>query len=273
MIRRCVISAGILALALAGVAHSQDHADIERDYLAKENDWRFMLSPYALLANQATDVGGQQLRQSFNDLSSMTNFGFQMVAIVQYRDWILTADGTYADLGAQSDIGPLQVELGITQYMLDLRLGYLVLTDVDHEAQSNIIRGWAMEVNAGAKYWRNDVTLDYRVNLGNPPPLDEGQYATEQDWWDPMLGVKTRIILSRSVLLGLSASGGGFGIGNASDFSWDLAYVNTFKVSQLISVTAGFRSFRYKRVDGEGDSEVETRVSVSGPLVGVSFVF
>ena len=67
--------------------------------------------------------------------------------------------------------------------------------------------------------------------------------------------------------------GGGFGIGNASKSSWDFVYTNTFKVSKLILVTAGFRSFRYKREDGEGAEALETKVSVLGPLVGVSFVF
>ena len=71
-----------------------------------------------------------------------------------------------------------------------------------------------------------------------------------------MLGVKARIILNRSVLLGLSLSGGGFGIGNASTYSWDFAYINTFKVSRLLSVSAGFRSFRYKRTEGEEGSAV-----------------
>jgi hypothetical protein len=217
-------------------------------------------------------VGGEQLRQSFNDLSSMTNVGFQMVANVIYRQWILTVDGTYANLGSKIDEGFLQTDLDVTQYMLDLRLGYSVLADVDQDDESGVTRGWAMEVNAGAKYWRNDVNLDYRLYLGETL-LREGRTEITQEWWDPMLGVKARIILNRSVLLGLSASGGGFGIGNASDFTWDLVYSNTFKVSRLVSVTAGFRSFRYKRTEGEGESEVATSVSVLGPLIGVSFVF
>ena len=82
-----------------------------------------------------------------------------------------------------------------------------------------------------------------------------------------------RMWTRRPVLLGVSASGGGFGIGNASDFAWDFVYTNTFKVSKLISVTAGFRSFQYKRTDGEGAEELETKVHVLGPLIGVSFVF
>jgi hypothetical protein len=98
-------------------------------------------------------------------------------------------------------------------------------------------------VNAGAKYWQNDVTLDYRVVLGDPPAtVADGQLGTKQDLWDPMLGAKARVILSRTVHLGLS-------------------------------VTAGFRSFQYKRTDGEGAEELETKVHVLGPLIGVSFVF
>lgn len=267
------VLAGILILVLAGGASGQETAGIEGDYEAKEDNWRFIVSPYALLASQATDVGVQKLRQSFNDLSSMTNFGFQLVTNIMYKKWSVTADGTYANLGSQSDEGLFQVDLDIKQYMLDLRLGYLVHTDIDLDDDSGVVRGWAMEVNAGAKYWSNEVTLDYRVVVNNPPPVVEGQFGTTQDWWDPMLGVKARILLSRSVLLGLSLSGGGFGIGNASQSSWDFAYVNTFKVSHLLSVTAGFRSFLYKRTDGEGESEVESKVHVLGPLVGVSFVF
>ena len=168
-------------------------------------------------------MGGEQLRQSFNDLSSMTNFGFQVITNVMYKKWILTADGTYANLGSQSEEGLFQVDLDIKQYMLDLRLGYLVLSDIDLDDDSGVVRGWAMEVNAGAKYWQNDVGLTYKFDPGQPINPIEGQLGTKQDWWDPMLGVKARIILSRSVLLGLTLSGGGFGIGNASKMSWDFA--------------------------------------------------
>ncbi len=274
MNKRLIILTGLLVILLAGGAFGQDKAAIENDYEAKDDDWRFIISPYAMLASQATDVGGEQIRQSFNDLSSLTNFGFMLNTVVMFRKWVLTADGTYANLGSQSDeSGMLQVNLDVKQYMLDLRLGYLVLTQIDDEVTSDVIRGWALEVNAGAKYWRNDISLDYTLGLEGRPPLVEDTFAEKQDWWDPMIGAKARFVLSKSVLLGVSLSGGGFGIGDASKYSWDFIYINTFKVSKLISVTAGFRSFRYKRVDGEGEDELETTVSVVGPVIGMSFVF
>ena len=40
--------------------------------------------------------------------------------------------------------------------------------------------GWALELNAGAKYWKNDITLDYRVGLEDRPPLVEDQFSDTQ---------------------------------------------------------------------------------------------
>jgi hypothetical protein len=74
------------------------------------------------------------------------------------------------------------------------------------------------------------------------------------------------------VLLVSWISLGGFGIGNSSNFAYDFTYLNAFRVSRLITLNAGFRNFRYRRVDGEGDSELETRVNVLGPFLGVSFI-
>ena len=102
MIRQIIILAGLLAVILAGGAFGQEEATIESDYEAKNDGWRFTISPYAMLASQATDVGGEQIRQSFNDLASLTNFGFMLNTVVMYRKWVLTADGTYADLGSKN---------------------------------------------------------------------------------------------------------------------------------------------------------------------------
>ena len=67
------------------------------------------------------------------------------------------------------------------------------------------------------------------------------------------------------------ATGGGFGIGDASTFLWDGEFTALFRVSRRFLVSAGYRQFRYERTDGEGDEEVDTKVSVIGPQVGFSF--
>ena len=262
----------LCSLLLSSSISAQDKMSIEDDYENPKGDWRIIVSPYAWLAGQATDVGGEQIRQSFNDLVSMTNIGFQLSTTVMYKKFIFLADGTYANLGADIVEGPLTVDLDIVQYMLDLKLGYLVYSDIDF-GEDEVIRGWALEVNAGAKYWKNDVAVDYKVQINNPPPQVEGSIKEPQAWWDLMIGAKARIFLSKSVLLGIAGDIGGFGFGNSSKLSWDFTYVNTFKVSDLISITAGYRTFKYNREDGEGDEKLGTTVHAFGPLLGVSFVF
>ncbi len=261
----------IILLTLQAAGQAQGTTPIEDDYENPTSDWRFIISPYAWLAGQATDVGGQKIRQSFNDVFSLTNAGFQINTAVMYKKWIFLADGTFANLGSNIEQGPTTINVEIKQSIIDLKLGYLVLSDIEKDDVESVIRGWALEVNAGGKYWKNDVTVDYKVIIGSWPI--EGGFTEPQAWWDLMVGLKARFILSRSVLLSVAANGGGFGIGDSSKFAYDFAYLNTFKVSNLISVTAGYRTFRYKREDGAGDDLLETKVSAFGPLLGVSFVF
>ena len=134
-----------------------------------------------------------------------------------------------------------------------------------------MIEGWNIEALAGGKYWSNELRVDYEVSLGGIV-LDQGRIDEPQDWWDLMVGVKTTISLSPNVLLSSWINFGGFGIGNSSKMAYDFTYLNAFRVSRLITINAGFRNFRYRRVDGEGDTELETRVNVLGPFLGVSLI-
>jgi len=261
----------VLLVILSIELNAQDTTKIGKDYEGKENNWRFIISPYAWLAGMSTDVGGEKIRQSFNDIVGLTNMGFQLNAMVMYKKWILSADGTYAHLQAGADEGILIIDGSIKQYILDLKLGYLVFSNVS-KADDNVIRGWALEINAGAKHWKNDVVIDYKVVVGETTLL-EGNITEPQAWWDLMIGAKARFFLSDYVLLSVTGDIGGFGIGHSSKLSYDFTYANTFKVSKLISVTAGYRTFKYRRVDGEGENELETIVNAFGPMLGVSFVF
>jgi len=239
----------LILLILAPTGQAQDNTPIEDDYENPTSNWRFIVSPYAWLAGQATDVGGQKFRQSFNDVVSLTNAGFQLNTAVMYKKWIFLADGTFANLGSGIEQGPLTVDVEIIQYILDLKLGYLILSDIEEDDVESVIRGWALEVNAGAKYWKNDVTVGYQIAIGSPP-YEEGGFTESQAWWDLMVGLKARFILSRSVLLSVSANGGGFGLGDSSKFSYDFSYLNTFK---------------YKREDGTGDDLLEKKAGMRLP--------
>lgn len=229
--------------------------------------WTFKIAPYAWLAGTSTDVGSEKIRQSFNDLTSLTNFGFQVVMQAKYKKWSLSSNLTYAKLGTQIEESILLIDFEIDQIILDTKLGYTIIDKMDFG--DNVIRGWAMDVTLGALYWSNDINVDVDLNSNLPIPGFPVQINDKQQWTDLVVGTNFRIIFSKTVSLGVTANIGGFGIGNSSDLYFDFTYVNTFKVSKLLTVVAGYKTFNYKRVDGTGSDELKTNVKTFGPMLGV----
>ena len=60
-----------LIIVLCFLAINLFGQDAQIDYTASKKDWGFSITPYALFASQSTDVGGEKIRQSFNDLASV----------------------------------------------------------------------------------------------------------------------------------------------------------------------------------------------------------
>lgn len=259
-----------LIIVLCFLANNSFGQDAQKEYNANKKDWGFSITPYALLASQSSNIGGESITQSFNDLASITNSGFQIVGITRYKRFYFTFDGTFAKLGDEITEGPLAINLDIDQNILDFKFGYIVYENFKFE-EGDIIKGWGLNLNAGTKYWKNKIGLDYTLTF-NDNIIDSGSIEEFQDWWDLMVGISTNFIISKKFALSVGGNIGGFGIGDSSKFAFDFTYLNSFKLSKLIIINAGFRSFRYKRVDGTGDEELKTTVNVLGPILGVSFI-
>jgi hypothetical protein len=83
-------------LLVAGQARAQDPLElVEADPNSFDaGNWGLAVTPYAWLAANATDVAGAKLRQSFNDLASITNVGFQSRVLARYKWVMFAADWT-----------------------------------------------------------------------------------------------------------------------------------------------------------------------------------
>jgi hypothetical protein len=231
-------------------------------------EWGLIFTPYANLASNATDVGGERLRQSFGDLAGLTDLGFQMRSTAYYRWAHFTVDWTFARLKDTQELGPAQVDFTVNQWIVDLGLGGRFYDDRD--AGSAI--GNSLYLRAGARYWQNDI--DVLTTIGNEdnilPPV-EIPFKEKQEWWDPMLTLAGTFGITETVGFGLKAAAGGLGIGNASNWVYDFEGLAHFKVLDWMMISTGYRQFSYNREDGEGDEAVETTVLVTGPQIGVSF--
>lgn len=195
----------------------------------------------------------------------MTNFGFQLISTIRYDRFSLSFDGTIANLGAEGEVGPIKATLSIDQIILDTKLGIKVYDNFKLD-KNQAINGWSLDFSIGGKYMLNDVNLDATL-FGNPI-LDE-PLNKKLEWWDLMIGINTKFIVSPKFLVSVAYNAGGFGIGNSSKFASDFTYLNSFKVHKHVLVNAGFRSFGYERID----DGIDTNVRVLGPMLGVSAIF
>lgn len=269
----------VLFISLSPLFGQETETDGKYQEVDKMDDWGFVVTPYALLASQSTDVGGEHLRQSFKDLTSLTNAGFQIIAAARYKRFVLSFDGTFATLGSDfSSTGKLvstDIDLKIKERILDFKLTYVVYDNFEIKG-SDVIKGWSLALGGGGKYWSDDVGINSKITIHKPFQEDEIIETSEtipQNWWDLMVGAKTKFILSDKFMLGVNLNVGGFGIGNSSKFAYDFTYVNNFRVLDWMSVNAGFRNFYYKRIEDEGtDDELDLKVNVLGPFLGVSFI-
>ena len=252
----------IFVLSHVGAVHAQDSIESETvESVPGIEEWSLGVTPYAWFAAQSSDVGGASLRQSFNDLASITNMGFQVRLAANWRWLLLSADLTKADMGSETSIGRTTIDLNIDQVIADFKFGVKVRDTRTAERDG----GMALWLGVGGRYWDNtvDSTITTQPILpgGNPQVTFDSEV---QRWWDPVLGLVFHFPVTPKVGFALRATGGGFGIGDASDYLWDAETAALFRLSKRLVLSAGYRQFKYSRTDGAGDDEVEQTVTVMG---------
>lgn len=76
--------------------------DLERP-AAQVGDRALVITPDGWFAAQSSDVGGQAIRQSFNDPAPISNPGFQTRVLARWRRVLFCADWTCSDI--ETDLG------------------------------------------------------------------------------------------------------------------------------------------------------------------------
>ena len=266
----CALIGAVAVLAIGqNDLHAQDPLDLELDASAAfGEEWGLVFTPYMFLASQSIDLGSQEIRQSFNDLATLTDFAFQGRLTARYKRLLFSADGTYANLSTDQTIGRMTINGEVEQRILDMKFYWPVFDSRTPERTGGV----GVWVGAGARYWSTAILLDIRTE----PILPSGQPSQDtvdsfEDWWDPELGLALHFPVTPAVGFSMRATGGGFGVGNASDLMWETEFTALFRVSRRFLVSAGYKQYRYTRTEGEGDEEIETKEWMVGPWLGFSF--
>ncbi len=118
----------------------------------------------------------------------------------------------------------------------------------------------ALDLAAGFRVY--DVSLDLGLSGGVAPPLG---VSFSKTWVDPLIGIRGSWRLSDQWRGAVSFDAGGFGIGGASDLSWQAVAEVEYRFADTWSAVAGYRHLSIDRPLRGRDVDLE----ISGLILGV----
>ena len=233
---------------------------------AQSKDWEVTLTPYIWLSWPEGDIeaksgpiaggGGNlpEINASFDDVG--LSGAFTGSGDFRYRNFGVFGDLTYYELEAEKDITIVgdvfvdgQFEVKGTKGML---LGYWRALD---DGRNTI------DLLGGVHYLKAEVGVDLTTaSRALSASIDE-------DWVDPLIGIRGTTALSEHFGLEGFATYGGWGV--SSDELYDIWVAAYWRFNQTFGASLGYRYFTDKF---EGD-RLEYEASFSGPLAGLAFHF
>jgi hypothetical protein len=233
----------VIAALLPSMAWSQD-----------ESNWEFNLAPFYLWAIAIDGDLGIRGRTS----SASVDFGdiwdnLEGVFTVRFnglykKKYGFVFDYNYLDLGTEKANDLVNVDVGFKSQIINLAGTYRFL-DGDH----------TLDGAAGIRYTK----LDSGINLNNLGTSLEG----DQDWVDPIVGLRYNYAFSDKWSLQLYGDIGGFGA--ASDFTWQGLALIDFQPWKHVAIVAGYRGIGTDYETGSGNDKFTYDATVHGPLIGI----
>lgn len=237
---------------------------------ADGNGWDFSVAPYLWGAgvDGSLTVRGHDfdVDKPFEEIFDDLDFGL-MVNLQARRDRLgLFTDLTYLKISdtqeAQARGGAIVEATAETeQWLVDFGASW----EVARWARCGQTVGF-VDVLAGGRYWNVESEIKGDGSLYGP----SGKVEKEMDWVDPVVGVRFMATLAPKLTLVGRADVGGFDIGDASDLTWSMSASLGWHFNDLVT---GWFGWKHLSVEREDDRANEIDLDMSGPLLGVSFVF
>lgn len=253
-----------------------------------QDEWEFDLIPYFWMAGLKGDVtlkgNDAKVDMSFGDIWDGLKFGAQTHFEAKKGKWGIFLDATYMKLstdieGSRRRVGPggvievdtlLDAEMSMEEWLIEFGGAYQIAKTPIVQDKNGMMY---LDLLVGGRYWylSTDVDVDL-IREGNVNVVARSFSADgSKQWIDPFIGLRTRIQLTKNLMLVLRGDVGGFSVG--SKFSWNASGYLGYSVSEMISLWAGYRALGVDYHDGSGSSKFVYDVIMQGPSLGISFRF
>ena len=250
--------------------HKTELGQLTEELSDEQSGWDFHVAPYFWFLSVDGDVTvkGQEsdVDVGFDKIWDELNIAAMLEFEARKGRWGLYGDTIAANLGHSTTVEGVDIDPTINILFLTLggfyRLGTWDLTDAPGEKTPTV----TVDAFAGARYTYLELKLDIK---GFP------NFDGDQDWVDPMTGIRTLWDLTRRWSMTLEGSVGGFGVG--SDFAWHafglLGYRFGLFGEDNARVAGGYRAMYQDYTNGSGDDKFEWDVTLHGPILGLIIEF
>jgi opacity protein-like surface antigen len=158
----------------------------------------------------------------------------------------------------------IDVDVDITDSVFDFAVGYRLVEKPLGDGSRTLL----IEPFAGGRYHYLKQEID--LSAGGSPITTLGG---SEDWVEPIVGGRIALVLTEKLKFLLRGDVGGFGIGSASDLTWNLIAALDFQPWEKTSLKLGYRHFDMDYEKGSGTRAFGFDGQIYGPQVGVTFYF
>lgn len=223
-----------------------------------DGNWDFELAPlylWAISIDGDLGIRGQTADASvaFADIWDSLEGVFTVRFSALYnKKFGFLFDYNYLDLGTEEETDVANIEVGFKSQIINAGVTYRFL-DGQH----------TIDGLAGIRY----IKLDADVELKNLGVSVDG----DQDWVDPVVGVRYALKIADMWALRLYGDIGGFGV--SSDFTWQGLGLIDFHPWKYVAFVAGYRAVGVDYTTGSGSDRFTYDAITHGPVIGVDIRF
>ena len=245
----------------------------EDDPCVKKEKWEFSFTPYVNANSIDADstVAGQTVGVDIDFSDLMDDFDvWGAAAVFEGHKGRLGffVNATYVDIEGDFNLrDPLikKLDVDIEQAIVDGTLMYRLF---EGPLRKGCYLRTTLDVMGGARY----VYLKQRIT----PKLANGtstRLGKSKDWVEPIVGAKIAVRLTKKITAFAMGNVSGFGVGSASDKTWDFTSGLDFRLFENASLRLAYRVYDIDYSNGSGDSEFGLDGKMEGPWLGMTFYF
>ena len=267
----------LLAIAVSIPAYAENQVKMTESPVKATDGWEFRLMPYVWIPTMkaTSTINGVTgtLGLSPSDVIEYLDFGAMGRVEAWKNKWGFSFDGIFMNLGAsesfQGQIARVDIDADVRLGMADFALMYRLF---EKSFGKNNQQKLTLEPYVGLRYGYLRQRIDLDVTI---PRLGSfGQtFGTSEDWVEPFVGGRLVWDLNDKIAFNVRADAGGFGIGNASDLTWQVVGGMDYKFSKNWILNVGYRYVDLDYSHGSGDDKFGIRLKAYGPVIGLTILF